>query len=379
MALKSISIKKIKILHIAQVVGGVEICLRQIIKNVDDDIFENIIVCQNLKNKPKFTNKNNVEINTYQTHLVRNINPILDFISLISTIITIYKNKPDIIHTHSAKGGAIGRLAALFFSIPVLYTPHAFSYLSTKNAFKKRVFLFVERVLKTKKVQLLATSESEQLRAINEVGYNSKQTRVLENAISPIKTYSKNSPRVNHKHYICSLGRPSYQKNTKMLIDVFEALSRKHSTLHLYIVGAGEYSPELSKIESLIESKNLTNRITIIPWVSRVEAMTILKFSKLYVSTSIYEGMPYAVIESLYLKKATVLTNCDGNRDLIQNNISGYLVSSKDEMIKKISHLLTSPKTMELFQNNAYNEFLKKHQIEIYIKKLMETYYTALK
>ena len=83
MALKSISIKKIKILHIAQVVGGVEICLRQIIKNVDDDIFENIIVCQNLKNKPKFTNKNNVEINTYQTHLVRNINPILDFISLI--------------------------------------------------------------------------------------------------------------------------------------------------------------------------------------------------------------------------------------------------------------------------------------------------------
>ncbi len=55
-----------------------------------------------------------------------------------------------------------------------------------------------------------------------------KQTQVLENAIDSIKTYSNNSTKILHEDYISSIGRPSYQKNTKMLIDVFEVISKKH-------------------------------------------------------------------------------------------------------------------------------------------------------
>ena len=127
-----------------------------------------------------------------------------------------------------------------------------------------------------------------------------------------------------------------------MLIEVFSLVQKKHNNIHLYIIGAGEYSPNLNNINNLIIQKKLSDKITILPWVNREEAMAILKNSQLYVSTSRYEGMPYAVIESLCLKTPCVLTNCDGNRDLIVHNKTGYLINDMDqhEMSKKICSLI---------------------------------------
>jgi len=366
--------KKIKVLHVVHLVGGVEICVRQIAKNIDNSSINLIVACQNLKNKNFIKDNTNNHIKTYYLPIVREISPIRDIISVLLLIKILYLEKPDAVHVHSAKAGVIGRVANIFFKKPLLYTPHAFSYLSARKQFKKKFFLFIEKILRFRHVLLLATSESEKDRAIDEVGYENNQTVVLDNAINPIQTNTTNSSKVNHKEYICSLGRPSYQKNTEMLLNVFEELSKRFHKLHLYIVGAGEYSPELIKVKEIIATKKITDRVTIIPWITRVEAMTVLKFSKLYVSTSIYEGMPYAVIEALYLQKAMVLTNCDGNKDLIQDNFSGFLVKSKKEMINKISLLLKDDTKRKQFEANAHKEYLKRHQIETYIQKLTKIY-----
>ena len=367
-------IKKIKILQVVNLVGGVEVCVRQITENIDNSLFENVVVCQNLKDKTTIKDSSNNELKTYQLPIVRNINPIKDLSFLISTIKIILKEKPNVIHAHSAKGGSIARIASFFFNLTVIYTPHAFSYLSTNAKIKKRLFLFIEQILVFNHVVLLATSRSEQERAIKEVGYDRKRVQILQNAVNPIKTSKNNSSRVKHKHYLCSIGRPSFQKNTEMLINVFEKLAIQHTTLHLYIVGAGEYSPELNKVKRQIAEKNLLNRITIIPWVKRGEAMRILKNATLYVSTSRYEGMPYSVIESLCLSKTMVLTDCDGNKDLIQDGISGFLVKNINEMIKKISILLKNHEKRHQFENNAFLQYKKRHQLSNYIQTLSELY-----
>lgn len=367
-------IKRIKILQVVNLVGGVEVCVRQITENIDNSLFENVVVCQNLKGKKKIKDSSNNELKTYQLPIVRNINPIKDLTFLIATIKIILKEKPNVIHAHSAKGGSIARIASIFFNLTVIYTPHAFSYLSTKAKIKKRLFLFIEQILVFNHVVLLATSRSEQERAVNEVGYDTKRVQILQNAVNPIKTSKKNSSRVKHKYYLCSIGRPSFQKNTEMLIKVFEKLAIQHTKLHLYIVGAGEYSPELNKAKRQIAEKNLLNRITIIPWVNREEAMRILKNATLYVSTSRYEGMPYSVIESLCLGKTMVLTDCDGNKDLIQDGISGFLVKNVNEMIKKISILLKNHEKRQQFENSAFLQYKKRHQLSNYIQTLSELY-----
>lgn len=368
--------KKIKVLHVLNFVGGVEICVRQIINNTNPKLIENIVLSQNIDKKRKITDSEKKEIKHYELTIQREINILKDLLAIIKMVKIIKKEKPNLIHAHSSKAGVIARIAAMFSSVNILYTPHAFSFLSTNYYLKKKMFILIERMLRTRRTTLLATSKSERDQAINIAGFNPSNVVVLNNAISPIKQPKNNSKRIKHRKYICTVGRPSYQKNTEMLVEVFNLVQKKHKNIHLYIVGAGEYSPSLNKIKKLIIEKNLSNHITILPWVKREEAMAVIKYSQVYVSTSRYEGMPYAVIESLYLKTPCVLTNCDGNKDLIIDNKTGYLINdlNQDVMSKKICSLLEDKVKRMEFGESGYKHYQKNHLLSKYIQNLTNHY-----
>ena len=375
--------KKIKVLHVLNLVGGVEICFRQICQNIDESIIETSVVCQKLVNKPKLITSNGKEITPFVIPIVREINPVLDLFSIIKLIFLIKKINPDVIHAHSAKGGVIARIASVFFKIKVLYTPHAFSYLSAKNKFKRFLFLTVEKILRTKNTIILATSNSEKNQSIHIVGYAKKKVFVLENAIDnntigEDKNLEKN---LKGKTYICTVGRPSFQKNLEMLIKAFEAVAQNNSKVHLFIIGAGEYSPRKDKIIQMINKRNLNNRITILPWISRKQVQTYIKNAKLYVSSSRYEGMPYSVIESMALSRPSVLTNTDGNRDLVIDKKSGFLVEVGDdlEMANKITTLLNDNKLSNSFALQAKKLFIKNHLLSDYLQKLTIHYQKIIK
>ena len=161
-----------------------------------------------------------------------------------------------------------------------------------------------------------------------------------------------------------------------MLIKAFEAVAQNNSKVHLFIIGAGEYSPRKDKIIQMINKRNLNNRVTILPWISRKQVQTYIKNAKLYVSSSRYEGMPYSVIESMALSIPSVLTNVDGNRDLVIDKKSGYLVETGDyvEMANKILHLLNESRLRDKFGLQANKLFMQNHLLSNYLQKLTAHY-----
>ena len=210
-----------------------------------------------------------------------------------------------------------------------------------------------------------------------------KKVFVLENAIDTNsigedKDLEKN---LKGKTYICTVGRPSFQKNLEMLIKAFEAVAQNNSKVHLFIIGAGEYSPRKDKIIQMINKRNLNNRVTILPWISRKQVQTYIKNAKLYVSSSRYEGMPYSVIESMALSRPSVLTNTDGNRDLVIDKKSGFLVEVGDdlEMANKIISLLNDNKLRNSFALQAKKLFIKNHLLSDYLQKLTVHYQKTIK
>tara|TARA_B100000900_G_scaffold10793_1_gene8916 strand:+ start:2424 stop:3554 length:1131 start_codon:yes stop_codon:yes gene_type:complete len=370
--------KKIKVLHVLNLVGGVEICFRQICENIDESIIETSVVCQKLVNKSKLVTSKGKEITPFVIPIVREINPVLDLFSIIKLIFLIKRIKPDVMHAHSAKGGVIARIASIFFKTKVLYTPHAFSYLSARNKFKRFLFLTVEKILRTKNTIIIATSNSEKNQAIQIVGYAKKKVFVLENSIdnNTIGEDKNLEKTLKGKTYICTVGRPSFQKNLEMLIKAFEVVAQNNSKVHLFIIGAGEYSPRKDKIVEMINKRNLNNSITILPWISRKQVQTYIKNAKLYVSSSRYEGMPYSVIESMALSIPSVLTNVDGNRDLVMDKKSGFLVDVGDDldMANKIITLLNENKLRNSFALQAEKLFIKNHLLSDYLQKLTGHY-----
>lgn len=372
--------KKIKIAHILNSVGGVDVSLRLILMNMDSKIFENFVIHGKKDTIKPFKNKENDTIKSFRLNIVRNINPIKDITALFQSYFVLKQEKPDLIHAHSAKGGVVGRVLGFFLNIPVFYTPQAFSYLSTQNKFKKNIYLLIEKILRTKNNYIIASSNSEFNRAINEVKYPYSNTFLFNNCINPVQLISNFENQYNlPQNFICTIGRPCYQKNIEFMIDVFAKVT-SNIDCHLVIMGVGLHSDHLQSVKDKIKLKNLTNKITLIDWIDRNNALTILSKSQLYISTARYEGLPFSIIEAMALKKALVVSDCDGNRDLVKNNQNGFIVKDEDESLfaDKIIDLLKNNNKRENFGQESYKFFESNFNIEKNII-ILENIYKSVK
>jgi len=367
---------KIKIAHILHSVGGVDVSLRQILQNISTSDFENIIIHGDSDTETLFRDKNSKLIITYKLPIYREISLKNDYLAIIKSLKIIRKERPDLIHSHSTKAGVIARVVGFFTGVKVLHTPQAFSYLCTDKRIKRTAFLLIEKLLSKGNSVLLASSESELQRAINEVGYSKSKTALFNNAISPInKIYELSIPKTWPETYLCSVGRPCYQKNTEELIRVLYEVNKTRD-MHLVLIGVGHHADQLETVENLIRELNLKEKITILNWTSREDVLYIISKSKLYISTSRYEGLPYAIIESLALSIPCVVSDCDGNRDLIKNDFNGFCIKNNNtkEFGQKIIKLLNEKNLHDVFSKNAKETFLNHHNIKEKIYNLESIY-----
>lgn len=369
---------KLKIVHLAHSIGGVDVYLRLILENISIDSFENVIIHGLKDTTQPFLDKFGNEVRQYSVAIFRDINIANDCKALFQTYQIIKKEKPDLIHAHSAKGGIIGKVIARLLGIRILYTPHAFSYLCTQNSIKRSLFLNIEKFLFRQKVLLLATSNSEKNRALDEVGYSSDNIKVFNNCIDPITAITPLTiPRTWPEEYICTVGRPSYQKNIEQMIRVLYEI-RKEARVHLVVMGVGPVSGQLESVKNLIQELAIDEDVTLLDWTERSNVFNIIKYAKFYISTSRYEGMPYSIIESLALSKPCIVSDCDGNKDLIVDNYNGYVVKNDDivDFKNKTVSLLSDENLLNKMSKNALISFSENHNIKNNIAAL-ETIYLS--
>lgn len=367
---------KLKIVHLLHSIGGVDVYLRLVLENMNSDSFENIVIHGAKDTEKPFFDKNGNKIKEYKVSIFRDISIFNDIKSIFQTYKILKKEKPNLIHAHSAKGGIVGRITGRLLGIKVIYTPHAFSYLSTQNSLKRIFFLSIEKILANGNSVLLATSQSEKKRALDEVAYKPGKAIVFNNCIEPIaKIYPLTIPKTWPDEYICTVGRPSFQKNIEQMVRVLHEVN-KETKIHLVVMGVGPVSGQLESVKNLIQELDMSNAVTLLDWTERTDVFHVINESLFYISTSRYEGMPYSIIESLALSKACVVTNCDGNRDLIVDNYNGFVVDNEDVkgFKSKILKLLNDKELLDKLSKNAFNSYIEKYNIKKNISELESIY-----
>ncbi len=368
---------KIKIIHILHAVGGVDVSLRLILANIDSEKFESVVIHGDSDKNEPFLNDKNIPVKNYPISIIRNINPAKDYKAIATANKIIKSEAPALIHAHSAKGGVIGKIVGKMNNIPVLHTPQAYSFLSAESNLKKNVFLGLEKFLSRWNNKILASSNSEKNRALNEVGYNKEGVLLFNNCINAITEIPNLSiEKTWPDEYICSVGRPSFQKNIELMIEVLRELKEKKPNIHLVLMGVGYHAPNLEQVKSLISKYDLDVNITLLEWTKREDIFNIIKNSKLYISTARYEGLPYSVIEALALKKACVVTDADGNRDLIRDNKNGYVIKNENSaaFANSVLYLLNNSDKREQFEAYSFKLFNEHFNIKNTIHKLEEIY-----
>lgn len=362
-----------KVLHVGQMIGGLGVYIRNTVTYISDE-FEFVIVHGEGDNS-KPVMKNGKEVKEYTISLYRDLNPLKDLKGLIQVIRIIQKEKPDIIHCHSAKGGFIGRMAGFLTRTKTFYTPHAFSFLSTQNKIKKRIYLFLERMARLDSF-LLACSGSEKELGMEQVHYKEKKAYVWSNSVPDAQTVPPSGLKETSP-YICYIGRPSYQKNPFFLVNVIREVHKAYPNIRFYILGVGYYSPDLDQMKRMIAQYQLENAIELFPWLSHDETMGYVKNSLFYLTTSRYEGLPLAVIEAMSLGKCIVASDVLGNKDCVKDGYNGYLLPLQENLFaKKIIELIGHPDLMETYGKNSRLLFEKDFLIQKRIPYLEAIYKT---
>ena len=378
-----------KILHIGNLKSGIDTYVRNTVALASDK-FEFVIVNGADDNSKPYM-RHGKQVKTYSIDMYRALNPIKDMKAVMQAIKIIKKEKPDLVHCHSAKGGVIGRFAAFFTGTKVVYTAHAFSFLSAESAKKKQVFLLLEKIAKLNSY-LLACSGSERELGIKVVGFKEKKAFAWNNAVpdadkglTRISQVSQISSQKNEtsdlpvpkagERYITSIGRPSYQKNPLFMVEVAHGIHLKHPDIKFYLLGVGFYSPMLEDMKKLIHQYEMDDTFYLLPWLSHEETLKYVKGSMLYFMTSLYEGLPISVIEAMSLGKAIVASDVLGNKDCVKDGYNGYLLPLKEEVfVEKMNDLIENDEKRKEMEKNSRSYFETDFFIDNRIKALEDIY-----
>lgn len=253
----------------------------------------------------------------------REMKPLKD-VKALWELYTILKNidNIDIIHLHSSKAGFLGRIVSFLLgkSKKTIYTPHAISFLRLDVSPKKRkIFIWMEKFASFFGGKIVACSKSEK-EAIEKQGI--KNVTFINNGIKPLQVEKK--VNTSDKITIISVGRLSIQKNPKLFNDIaLEFID--NPDIQFIWCGDGELKSEL-----------ISPNIKCTGWIDRKALENYLSNADIYLSTSLWEGLPLSVLEAMSIGLPVVLSDCVGNKDLVEDR--NFLYQDKQKAIRIISY-----------------------------------------
>ena len=315
----------------------------------------------------------------------REINLLKDIRSLTIIMRVLLQQKFDVIHTHSSKAGALGRILAVFTGVRVaVHSPHCFAFLRCNGRMRKKLYHVFERFLGLFTTKLLAVSQSEASAAIQSHIVCRKRCQYIKNALSNGYPFDHRKKTVSALDAKKTLG---FDKGTpivttacrlveyKGVFRFLEAakLSSMNNTVFL-IAGEG---PLRCEIETFVQENNLNDKVRLLGHVSDMERLYLA--SDVVVLCSDAESQPYVLLEAMRVGCPIVATSVIGNRELISHRKTGLLVETHPESIAQgIDELLVDENKRLKYAENAYAYFHKHHLLEKQISKLTETYRSCM-
>lgn len=351
--------EKIKILHLVESFGG---GVFTIVKAIAEGTCEEFDVTVAFAWRPQtpldFAHQMNPEVHLIPLqNFEREINLKRDMKAYIEARRLIAELKPDILHLHSSKAGILGRLAADCKKLPVLYTPHGYSFQKKDDKLWKRVaYKWIEKLAAKFGGMTVACSKGEWITAKT----ITDRAIYINNGID-IKKLPVPKQIQNRKsgYRFCTIGRVCAQKNP----EAFNEIARAFPNEKFIWIGEGE-------LEYLLTSPN----ITITGWKEPEEALEILNGQDIFLLPSLWEGLSVALLEAMYLRCVCIASNIPGTREVIQHGKNGFLAGNVQEYIEIIQEFLSGTYDLRTITEEAHEVVLKKFTVEIMCRNYSKLY-----
>jgi glycosyltransferase involved in cell wall biosynthesis len=258
-----------------------------------------------------------------------------DTVTLFKLYQLMRRERPDIVHTHLAKAGFIGRIAARLAGVPVvLHSSHGHIFHGYFSPRKTRVFLMMERFGGSLSTRIVTSSDRLRDEIANFGITKKKRIEVIPygfelNAFASqpraVGQFRRSLNVPQGIKLIGAIGRLVPIKNVPLLLDAVLIARQSYEEIYLVIVGGGELRAEL---ETRVQEMGLSEAVFFAGW--QPDLLNVYADLDAVVLSSDNEGTPVVLIEAMAAGCPVVATHVGGVPDIITDGETGRIVPPRD-------------------------------------------------
>lgn len=312
-----------------------------------------------------------------------------DSILLLKLIILFKKDHYDIIHTHTAKPGILGRIAAQIAGVPIIIHGLHMNTLEVPDCkFIKIVKIFLEKIISKFTDAYISVSEIVSQKYLEYgIGKKDKYFTVksgmelnkflnVRESIDIRQKYQEIG--INGEDFV--IGNVGRLVNSKGHYFLFQAIKkileiRKDQPVKLLVIGEGRNKEKLIKY---VKELNLKKNIIFTGYRDDVEK--IMALMDIFVLTSLREGLPRVLVQAAAVGIPSIAFSIDGIPEIIKDNYNGFLVNPRD--IEQLSNRIIKymdNKNLVFLHGQKGRELVKdKWSIEEMVKRTEQIYDTLV-
>jgi glycosyltransferase involved in cell wall biosynthesis len=328
----------------------------------------------------------------------RALHPFKDITSYQVLRKIIREYRPHIVHTHTSKPGALGRLAAYAEGVPVVvHTFHGHVFHSYFNPIKSKMFQGIERFLANKSDAIITISPEQKDELVTRFKIaSSDKFQIIPLGFDLNKfTTDQSTKRTKFRSelgvgeetvVIALIGRLVPIKNHGFFLESFCALkTMTKKKLLAVFVGDGESRREIEAKASKfgiafaqLGEQNTNTELILTSWRSDIDVVNA--GSDIIALSSFNEGTPVSLIEALASNRPVISTNVGGVQSVVEHEFSGFLVEKFDlfEYANYLRMLVESTELRLKMGNEGQKRIFAKYSYQRMVKETMNLYINLL-
>jgi glycosyltransferase involved in cell wall biosynthesis len=328
----------------------------------------------------------------------RAINPGTDFFAYQKIKKIIKEFKPDIVHTHAAKPGAIGRMAAAAMKVPlIVHTFHGHVFHSYFNSVKTNFFINTERYLAAKSTAIIAISDQQKKELVQDFKIAQEEKfHVIPLGFDLDRFYNDQEQKrfkfrtefgiADDELAIGIIGRLVPVKNHYLFLKgIAHILQTSHKKIKAFIIGDGETRADLENVARQAGIKFSTEKdavhlypLVFTSWRSDVDVINA--GLDIVALTSHNEGTPVSLIEAQAANKPIVSTRVGGIGDIVKEGETALLsnVNDGEAFSNHLLRMVEDDRLRLKLGSNSRHHVMEKFSYQRLVNDMSQLYHQLL-
>lgn len=283
---------------------------------------------------------------------------------------------PDVMHVHSSKAAALGRLAARLSRVPVVFSPQNFAYRAYEGAKIARLaFYIVERALSPLTDCLHVVGQDEYEDAVKRRMVTSDRCGKIHNGIDLARLLEMPPPQTNDAPVIGSFARLFEQKRLDVFLDALAELRCRGVPFRGLLIGDGPLRSDLVRRTAALRLNDIVDLDH-----AAHDTLEALQRIDIFALTSSHDACPLTVMEAMAAQRPVVATRVGGVPEIVTDGSSGLLVPFGDPRLvaDALQRLVENPVRRQALAAAGREKARRRFGADVMSRRMEALYATAI-